>query len=59
MGSTCALCAGFEPVLAICRLQEYDVGEVITPLGAPKFVERAQVWGALSKVADLLPASSM
>ncbi len=24
-------------------LQEYDVGELITPLGAPKFVERAQV----------------
>lgn len=24
-------------------MQEYDVGELITPLGAPKFVERAQV----------------
>ncbi|KAL4443443.1 hypothetical protein ABPG75_011180 [Micractinium tetrahymenae] len=25
------------------RVPEYDVGELITPLGAPKFVERAQV----------------
>lgn len=25
------------------RVQEYDMGELITPLGAPKFVERAQV----------------
>jgi hypothetical protein len=24
-------------------LQEYDVGELVTPLGAPKFVERPQV----------------
>lgn len=36
-------CSVAQPFHCCWSLQEYDVGEVLTPLGAPKFVERAQV----------------